>query len=279
VERPVPSVAAHGGRTRRRLGPSAPLLRVAGWAASAVDTRASLLREAGNADPNASSLAHALRPDAASGRAGLGDQRVRGRWHRTDRRWPAITIERLGERRASGTRGFDGPGRRVPCTADRPAIVPDHGRAVHPVLSVRSRPRGQYSGLPPVAPITSPLMYCESCRQEDVDRRELIRSRRSARRPRDYRCSPNPAASPPRASGTASASKQQRCSGTRLALRRSAATSDAELRMRRGAWSLGRLRAPSRCRRIVATTSRRGGSEPSISRAGHPRMAAAAPRA
>jgi hypothetical protein len=36
---------------------------------------------------------------------------------------------------------------------------------------------------------------------------------------------------------------------------------------------------PARCRRIVGTTSRRGGSEPSISRAGHPRMAAAAHRA
>ena len=84
-----------------------------GWAASAVDPRASALREAGNADPDASSLAHALRPDAARGRAGLGGERMRGRWLHADRRWPAITIERLGERRASGRRGSDGPGRRV----------------------------------------------------------------------------------------------------------------------------------------------------------------------
>jgi hypothetical protein len=193
--------------TRRRLGPSAPpggvLMRVAGWAASDVDTHASPLRDAGNANQDASPLAHALRPDAASGRAGRRGQRVRGRWLQPNRRWPAITIERLGERRARGTRGSDGPGRRVaagaivatprgrgrggrgpacahrschdhlsgrrtriapraqarmaelqvhpadvrrqsagrpgrrvPCTADRPAIVPNHGRALHPVLSV-----------------------------------------------------------------------------------------------------------------------------------------------
>jgi hypothetical protein len=187
----------------RPLRPAVWLLRVAGWGASAVDTHASPLRGAGNAEPDASSLAHALRPDAASGRAGLGGQRVRGRWLHPNRRWPASAIERLGERQASGTRGSDGPGRRVaagaivatprgrgrggrgpacahrschdhlsgrrtriapraqarmaelqvhpadvrrqragrpgrrvPCPADRPAIVPNHGRALHPVLSV-----------------------------------------------------------------------------------------------------------------------------------------------
>jgi hypothetical protein len=190
--------------TRRRL--LRPPVCCCGWlvgALFAVDTHASPLRAAGNADPDGGSLARALRPDAASGRAGLGGRRVRGRWLRPNRRWPAITIERLDERRASGTRGSDGPGRRVaagaivatprgrgrrsrgpacadrschdhlsgrrtriapraqarmaelqlhpadvrrqragrpgrrvPCTADRPAIVSNHGRALHPVLSV-----------------------------------------------------------------------------------------------------------------------------------------------
>jgi hypothetical protein len=156
-----------------------------------------------------SSLAHALRPDAAGGRAGLGGQRVRGRWRHLHRRWPAIAIERLSGRRTSGTRDSGGPrrrvaagaivatprgrgrrgrgpacahrschdhlsgrwtriaprararmaelpvhpadvrrqgtgrpGRGVPRTADRPAIVPDRGRALHSVLRRDALSRG-----------------------------------------------------------------------------------------------------------------------------------------
>ena len=213
-----------------------------GWAASAVDPHASALREAGNADPDASSLAHALRPDAASGRAGRRGQRVRGRWLHADRRWPAITLERLGERRASGRRGSDGPGRRVaagaivatprwrgrggrgpacahrschdhlsgrrtriapraharmaelqlhpadvrrkgagrpgrrvPCAADWPAIVPDHARAVHAVLrvSVGTGVAGAAACLGRPDPLGAHLLRVLDCCQEDVDRREL----------------------------------------------------------------------------------------------------------
>jgi hypothetical protein len=97
-----------------------PAVCCSGWLVgppSAVDTHASPPRQAGKADPNASSLAHPLRPDTASARAGRRHQRMRGRRLQPNRRRPATTIEQLDERRASGTRGPDRPGRRVAASA------------------------------------------------------------------------------------------------------------------------------------------------------------------